>query len=369
MEMDIMGFEKRIYNFSAGPSMLPLEVLKKVQDEMLNYGGSGMSVMEMSHRSKAYGGIIGDAEASLRRLMGIPDGYKVLFLQGGATLQFAMIPLNLMRGSGKADYIVTGSWAEKAAKEGKKFGDAVVVASSADKNFTYIPRLSKEDFRQDADYVHITLNNTIYGSKYPYIPDTGDVPLVCDWSSGILSEEIDVSRFGLIYAGAQKNIAPAGLTIVIIREDLIGKAPASAPTYMDYSVHAANGSMYNTPPAFTVYVAGEVFKHLLAGGGVAAQEKRNRAKAERLYSYIDGSRLYSAPVERESRSLMNVVFVTGDEALDKKFVAQAREEGLADLNGHRSIGGMRASIYNAMPDEGIDALIAFMKKFEVEAGR
>ncbi|MDR1135471.1 MAG: 3-phosphoserine/phosphohydroxythreonine transaminase [Clostridiales Family XIII bacterium] len=359
-----MSFERRIYNFSAGPSMLPTTVLEKVRDEMLNYGGSGMSVMEMSHRSKTYDGIIGDAESNLRKLMNIPDGYKVLFLQGGATLQFSMVPMNLLRKSKKADYVVTGTWADKAAKEAGKFGDIVVTASSADKNFTYIPKLSKADFRADADYVHITLNNTIFGSKYSYIPDTGEIPLVCDWSSGILSEEIDVSRFGLIYAGAQKNIAPAGLVIIVIREDLIGAAPANTPVYMDYKIHAANGSMYNTPPAFTVYVAGEVFKHLLAIGGVAAQERLNRAKAEKLYDYIDGSQLYSAPVELESRSLMNVVFVTGDGELDKRFVAAAREEGLIDLNGHRSVGGMRASIYNAMPMEGVDALIAFMKRFE-----
>jgi phosphoserine aminotransferase len=359
-----MVFDKRIYNFSAGPSMLPQEVLEKVRDGMLNYGGSGMSVMEMSHRSETYRRIIDDAEADLRELLGIPADYRVLFLQGGATLQFAMIPINLLRASKKADYAVTGTWAEKAATEAEKFGDIRIAASSKDKKFSYIPKLGRGDFRSDADYVYITMNNTIYGSRYNYIPDTGGVPLVCDWSSGILSESVDIGKFGLIYAGAQKNIAPAGLTIVIIREDLIGFAPKDAPIYLDYKIHADNASMYNTPPAFTIYVAGEVFKHLKEYGGVAAQERRNREKAGMLYDYIDNSRLYRAPVAKEDRSLMNVVFVTGDEKLDKKFVAEAREEGLLDLNGHRSIGGMRASIYNAMPREGVDALIDFMKRFE-----
>ncbi|GHU49005.1 phosphoserine aminotransferase [Clostridia bacterium] len=361
-----MSFEKRIFNFSAGPSMLPLEVLEKVQKDLLNYNNSGMSVMEMSHRSKTYDDIITGAEADLRLLMGIPENYKVLFLQGGATLQFSMIPINLLRNSKKADYIVTGTWAEKAAQEGTKFGDIAITASSKDKTFTYIPKVNRSDFRADADYVYITKNNTIYGSNFSYIPDTGDIPLVCDWSSGILSEEIDVSKFGLIYAGAQKNVAPAGVTLVIIRDDLIGHAPKDTPIYLDYKTHSENGSMYNTPPAFTIYVAGEVFKYLKANGGVAAQEKFNREKAGKLYSYIDGSKLYRAPVETDSRSLMNVVFVTGDAALDKKFVSEAREIGLLDLNGHRSIGGMRASIYNAMPMDGVDALIGFMKKFESE---
>jgi phosphoserine aminotransferase len=344
--------------------MLPQEVLERVRAEFLNYDGSGMSVMEMSHRSKIYGRIISEAEADLRELLEIPDDYKVLFLQGGATLQFSMVPINLFRASRKADYVLTGAWAEKAAKEAAKFGDVRIAASSKDANFSYVPRLGRADFRPDADYAHITLNNTIYGLRYAYVPDTGGVPLVCDWSSGILSERIDIGRFGLIYAGAQKNIAPAGLTIVIVRADLLGFAPGDAPIYLDYRTHADNASMYNTPPAFTIYVAGEVFKHLKANGGVAAQERLNREKADRLYAYIDGSRLYRAPVAKEDRSLMNVVFVTGDAALDKKFVAEARAEGLADLNGHRSIGGMRASIYNAMPSAGVDALIDFMKRFE-----
>jgi phosphoserine aminotransferase len=349
--------------------MLPQEVLEKVRNELLNYGGSGMSVMEMSHRSGTYQRIIDEAEANLRELLEIPDDYKVLFLQGGATLQFSMVPINLLRASRKADYVLTGSWAEKAAQEAGKFGDIRVAASSKEAKFSYVPKLSRADFRPDADYVHITMNNTIYGLRYNCVPDTGGAPLVCDWSSGILSERVDIGKFGLIYAGAQKNIAPAGLTIVIVRADLIGFAPKDAPIYLDYGIHANNGSMYNTPPAFTIYVAGEVFKHLKASGGVTAQERRNREKAGKLYDYIDGSRLYRAPVAKEDRSLMNVVFVTGDEALDKKFVAEARAEGLAELNGHRSIGGMRASVYNAMPPEGVDALIDFMRRFERDNAR
>jgi phosphoserine aminotransferase len=359
-----MKFDKRVYNFAAGPSMLPQEVLKEIGDEILNFGGSGMSVMEMSHRSKVYGRIIDETEADLRELLGIPDAYKVLFLQGGATLQFSMIPINLLRASRKADYVLTGSWSEKAAAEAGKFGDIRVAASSADSKFSYIPKLGPGDFRPDADYAYITMNNTIHGSRYNYVPDTGGAPLVCDWSSGILSECIDVGKFGLIYAGAQKNIAPAGLTIVIIREDLIGFAPKNAPIYLDYKIHADNASMYNTPPAFTIYAAGKVFKYLKARGGVAALETQNREKAGKLYDYIDGSSMYRAPVAKEDRSLMNVVFVTGDEALDKKFVAEAGEEGLLELNGHRSVGGMRASIYNAMPPAGVDALIDFMERFE-----
>jgi phosphoserine aminotransferase len=359
-----MEFDRRVYNFASGPSMLPQEVLEEVRDEMLNFGGSGMSVMEMSHRSKAYRRIIDEAEADLRELLEVPEGYRLLFLQGGATLQFSMVPINLLRASRKADYVLTGTWAEKAAAEAGKFGDIRVAASSKDRNFSYIPKLGPGDFRPDADYVHITMNNTIYGSRYNYVPDTGGAPLVCDWSSGILSERIDVGKFALIYAGAQKNIAPAGLTIVVVREDLIGFAPKDAPIYLDYRIHAYNGSMYNTPPAFTIYVAGKVFKHLKAKGGVAAQERRNREKAARLYDYVDGSRLYSAPVAKEDRSLMNIVFVTGDGVLDGKFAAEARAEGLLELGGHRSVGGMRAGVYNAMPSEGVDALIDFMKRFE-----
>lgn len=356
----------RVYNFSAGPSMLPLEVMELAAEQLTNYNGCGMSVMEMSHRSKEFEAILHTAESDLREIMKIPDNYKVLFLQGGATLQFSMIPINLLRKSKKADYIITGNWAKKAYEEAVKFGEIKVAASSEESNFTYIPEVKREDFTPDADYVYITLNETVYGLKYPYIPDTGDIPLVGDLSSCILSEEIDVSKFGLIYAGAQKNIGPAGVAIVIIRSDLIGFAPKNAPIYLDYKIHVNNESMYNTPPTFGIYIAGEVFKHIRRLGGVPALEKINREKAEKLYACIDGSRLYSCPVAVRDRSLMNVVFVTGDEALDKKFTSEAKAAGLHNLGGHRSIGGMRASIYNAMPMEGIDVLIAFMKKFEAE---
>jgi len=356
----------RVYNFSAGPSVLPLEVLEQVKEDLLNYKGSGQSVMEMSHRSKEFQKIIDDAEADLRELMNIPDNYKVLFIQGGGTLQFAMVPLNLMVNSKKADYILTGTWAKKAYKEATKFGDAKVVASSEDDKFTWVPKVKKEDFREDIDYAYICLNNTIYGTKFNYIPETGDIPLVADWSSGFMSEEIDVSKFGILWGGAQKNVAPAGMSIVIIREDLLGKAPAEVPTYLDYQIHADGGSMYNTPPCWTIYVAGEVFKYLKRLGGIKEMQKINERKAQKLYDYIDSSDLYTAPVAKEDRSLMNVVFVTGDADLDKKFIAEAREEGLVNLAGHRSIGGMRASIYNAMPEEGVDALIEFMQKFESE---
>ena len=354
----------RVYNFSAGPSMLPVEVLETARDEMLNYQNCGQSVMEMSHRSKDFQKIIDDAEANLRELMNIPENYKVLFLQGGGTLQFSMVPLNLLRSSKKADYVVTGTWAKKAYKEAAKFGDIKVIASSEADTFTWVPKITKEDIRPDADYVYITTNNTIYGTKYNYIPETGDIPLVADMSSNILSEELDVSKFGMIWAGAQKNVAPAGVTIVIIREDLIGHAPAEIPTYLDYKIHDENGSMYNTPPCFSIYVAGEVFKYLKSIGGIKEMERRNVEKAQMLYDYIDQSKMFSCPVAKEDRSLMNVVFVTGNADLDKKFVAEAKEAGLVNLAGHRSIGGMRASIYNAMPKEGVEALIDFMKKFE-----
>ncbi len=361
-----MGTYNRVYNFSAGPSMLPVEVLEKVQKDLLNYEGSGQSVMEMSHRSKEYQKIIDDAEADLRELMHIPDNYKVLFVQGGGTLQFAMVPLNLLRNSKKADYVLTGTWAKKAYKEACKYGDIRVIASSEDDKFTWVPKIGREDVREDADYAYITTNNTIYGTKYNYIPETGNVPLVADMSSNILSEEIDVSKFGMIWAGAQKNVGPAGVTIVIIREDLIGFAGAEVPTYLDYKIHADNGSMYNTPPCFSIYVAGEVFKYLKSIGGIAEMERRNREKAQMLYDFIDSSKLFSCPVAKEDRSLMNVVFVTGDAELDKKFIALAKENGMINLSGHRSIGGMRASIYNAMPKEGVAALVDFMRKFEEE---
>jgi phosphoserine aminotransferase len=361
-----MNKTERVYNFSAGPSMLPLEVMERAAEELTNYNGCGMSVMEMSHRSKEFEEIIHTAESNLREIMNIPDNYKVLFIQGGGTLQFSMVPLNLLRKSKKADYIVTGTWAKKAAAEAKKFGEVNIVASSEKDVFTYIPEVKKEDFTPDADYVHITLNNTIYGTRYPYIPDTGDIPLVADLSSCILSDEVDVSKFGLIYAGAQKNIGPAGVVLVIIREDLIGFAPNDTPVYLNYKTHADNDSLYNTPPTFAIYMAGEVFKHLKKLGGIPAMEKINRKKAAMLYDYIDSSSLYRCPVEKKSRSLMNVVFVTGKEELDKKFIKEAKAAGLHNLGGHRSIGGMRASIYNAMPIEGVETLIKFMKKFEAE---
>lgn len=361
-----MSNYNRVYNFSAGPSVLPVEVLEQVQKDLLNYEGSGQSVMEMSHRSKEYQKIIDDAEANLRELMNIPDNYKVLFVQGGGTLQFSMVPLNLLRNSKKADYVLTGTWAKKAYKEAVKFGDIKVIASSEDDKFTWVPKIKQADIREDADYVYITTNNTIYGTKYNYVPETADIPLVADMSSNILSEEVDVTKFGMIWAGAQKNVGPAGVTIVIIREDLIGHADANIPTYLDYKIHADNGSMYNTPPCFSIYVAGEVFKYLKSIGGIKEMERRNKEKAALLYDYIDESKLFSCPVAKEDRSLMNVVFVTGDAELDKKFIAQAKENGMVNLAGHRSIGGMRASIYNAMPKEGVIALIDFMKKFEEE---
>ncbi|NLD19378.1 MAG: 3-phosphoserine/phosphohydroxythreonine transaminase [Clostridiales bacterium] len=358
--------KERAYNFSAGPSMLPLSVIEDAAANLANYQGCGESVMEMSHRSAEFKAILEDAEKNLRDVLNIPDNYKVMFIQGGGTLQFAMVPLNLLRKSGKADYIVTGSWAKKASKEAQKFGDIKIVATSEESTFTYIPEVKKEDFRPDADYVHITLNNTIYGTHYPYVPDTGDIPLVADMSSCILSEEIDVSKYGLIYAGVQKNIAPSGIAIAIMREDLIGFAKESVPTYLDYKIHADNGSTYNTPNCFSIYIAGEVFKWIKSIGGIKELNKINVAKAKKLYDFIDSSDFYKCPVRKEDRSIMNVVFITGNSDLDKKFVAEAKKNNMHNLNGHRSIGGMRASIYNAMPIEGVDALIEFMKKFREE---
>lgn len=359
--------KERAYNFSAGPSMLPEPVIKEVAEQLLNYQGCGESVMEMSHRSAEFKKILADAEANLREIMNIPDNYKVLFVQGGGTVQFAMVPLNLAVNSGKIDFVQTGQWADKAYKEAVKMGyDAKIIASSKDDTYTWIPKITKEDIRPDADYVHICLNNTIYGTKFPYIPETGDIPLVADLSSCILSEEVDVTKFGIIWAGVQKNVAPSGVAVVIIREDLIGKAAADIPTYLDYQIHADNDSAYNTPNTFTIYVAGEVFKYLKENGGVAEMARKNIAKAKKLYDYIDGSGYYKCPVREEDRSLMNVVFVIGDKDVEKKFVAEAKAVGLHNLGGHRSIGGMRASIYNAMPEEGVDALIEFMKKFAEE---
>jgi len=356
----------RVYNFSAGPSMLPVPVLEKAAAEMMCYEDSGMSVMEMSHRSPVYDKIIKDAEAGLRELMNIPDNYKVLFLQGGASTQFAAVPLNLMTKNGKADYILSGQFSTKAYKEALKYGDAVAVASSKEDNFTHIPATTKETFRPDADYVHICYNNTIYGTKFPEAPDTGDIPLVADMSSCIISEPVDVTKFGLIYAGAQKNMAPAGLTIVIVREDLIGNAKPETPSMLDYQLMADNGSMYNTPPCWCIYVAKLVYEWILGMGGLEEMKKLNVKKAALLYDYLDSQDYYIAPVEKESRSMMNVTFVTGDADLDKKFASEAAAAGLKNLKGHRSVGGMRASIYNAMPYEGVEALVEFMKKFAAE---
>lgn len=354
---------ERVYNFSAGPSMLPEAVLQKAAEQMLCYEDSGMSVMEMSHRSPVYEKIITDAEALLRKVMNIPDNYKVLFLQGGASTQFAAVPLNLMNGSGKADYILSGQFSTKAYQEAQKYGDAFAAASSKEATFSFVPKTDKNSFRKDADYVHICFNNTIYGTKFPYIPDTGDIPLVADMSSCILSEPVDVSRFGVIYAGAQKNMAPAGLTIVIIREDLLGNARKETPTMLDYKVMADNGSMYNTPPCWCIYVAKLVYEWILELGGLEKMKERNEKKAKVLYDYLDSQDYYKAPVEKESRSMMNVTFVTGNPDLDKKFAKEAAEYGLVNLKGHRSVGGMRASIYNAMPIEGVEKLVKFMKEF------
>lgn len=356
----------RVYNFSAGPSMLPLPVLEKARDQMLNYEGTGQSVMEMSHRSKEYAPIIEGAEALLRKAMSIPDSYKVLFLQGGASSQFAMVPMNLGNKNKKADYVVTGQWAKKAFAEGKRYLTAREVASGADKTFSYIPELSKDMFDPEADYVHICMNNTIYGTRFTEIPDTGSVPLVGDISSMILSQDIDVSRFGLLYAGAQKNVAPAGLTIVIVREDLLGNAMDITPTMFNYVTHSDNGSMFNTPPCYNIYICKLVLEWILEMGGVCALQKVNEEKAALLYDYLDSSSLFSGTVEKKDRSLMNIPFVTGNEELDAKFVAEAKKAGFVNLKGHRSVGGMRASIYNAMPIEGVRALVDFMKKFETE---
>ncbi|MBQ3100906.1 MAG: 3-phosphoserine/phosphohydroxythreonine transaminase [Clostridia bacterium] len=353
----------RVYNFSAGPSMLPVAVLEKCAADMLSYGDSGMSVMEMSHRSADYDAIIKEAQVLLRRLMNIPDNYKVLFLQGGASTQFSAVPLNLMNKNKKADYVVTGQFSKKAYKEAQKYGDVKLVASSEDRNNTYIPKLTKEDFRPDADYVHICFNNTIFGTKYGYIPDTGDVPLVADMSSCILSEPVDVSKFGMIYAGAQKNMAPAGLTVVIVREDLIGNAREDIPVMLDYKLMADNDSMYNTPPCWCIYVAKLVYEWLLELGGLEAMKAMNEKKAAILYDYLDSQDYYVSPAEKDSRSMMNVTFVTGDAELDKKFASEAGKAGLKSIKGHRSVGGMRASIYNAMPQAGVEALVEFMKEF------
>lgn len=354
----------RVYNFSAGPAALPTEVLEQAQTEMLDWNGSGMSVMEMSHRGKDYMSIAAKAEADLRELMTIPDNYKVLFVQGGASSQFAMVPINLLNGKKSADYLLTGQWSKKAVAEAKRYCNVNLVADTSDTKFTTVPDEASLNFDPDAAYVHYTPNETIVGVEFDYIPDTGDVPLVADMSSTILSRSIDVSRFGVIYAGAQKNIGPAGLTIVIVREDLIGNADANMPVMFDYKTFADNESMYNTPPTYSWYVAGLVFAWGLKQGGMSAIEAVNKRKAEKLYQAIDDSAFYSNPVELNCRSWMNVPFILANADLDAAFIEQAAAKGLTTLKGHRSVGGMRASIYNAMPEAGVDALIAFMKEFE-----
>lgn len=356
----------RVYNFSAGPAVLPEEVLQEAADEMMDYRGCGMSVMEMSHRSKVYDNIIKEAEADLRDLMNIPDNYKVLFLQGGASQQFAAIPMNLMKNR-KAGYIVTGQWAKKAFAEAKIYGEAVELASSADETFSYIPDCSDLDIPEDLDYVYICENNTIYGTKYKTLPNTKGHILVADVSSCFLSEPVDVTKYGLIYGGVQKNIGPAGVVIVIIREDLIrDDVLPGTPTMLKYKTQADNDSLYNTPPCYGIYICGKVFKWLKKMGGLEAMKQHNEEKAKILYDYLDESKMFHGTVRKEDRSLMNVPFVTGDADLDAKFVAEAKKAGLENLKGHRTVGGMRASIYNAMPKEGVEALVAFMKKFEEE---
>lgn len=353
----------RVFNYSAGPSMLPEKVLKQAAEEMMNYRGSGMSVMEMSHRSKVYDGIIRDAFDTFRRVMRVPDNYKILFMQGGASTQFSAVPLNLMK-TGKADYIVSGEFSNKAYKEAKKYGDVKLVASSEDTTFDRIPATEKEDFRPDADYVHICMNNTIFGTHFNELPDTGDVPLVCDMSSCIMSEPIDISRFGMIYAGAQKNIGPAGLTVVIIREDLLGNARPETPVMLNYQTIADADSMYNTPPCYAIYIAGLVFHWVEDLGGVDRIYEINKEKAELLYRAVEETRLFTLHAQKDSRSLMNVTFRTADPDLDKKFIGEAAQEGMVSLAGHRKVGGMRASIYNAMPVEGVEKLAAFIREFD-----
>lgn len=355
----------RVYNFSAGPSMLPEEVLKKAQDEMLECGNSGMSVMEMSHRSKDYQAIIDSAEALVRELMNVPDNYKVLFLQGGGSTQFAMVPLNFANKNKKADYVITGQWAKKAAAEAERYITVNRVASSADKTFSYIPKLDKSTFSSDADYFYICYNNTIYGTRYTQLPET-DKPIIADISSCAMSEVIDVTKFGMLFAGAQKNLGPAGVTLVIVREDLLGDAMDITPTMLNYQTHADNGSMYNTPPTYGIYILKLVLEWIKSKGGIAELQKVNEAKAKILYDYLDSSKMFKGTVVPEDRSLMNAPFVTGNEELDAKFVAEAKAAGFVNLKGHRTVGGMRASIYNAMPVEGVEKLVEFMKKFEAE---
>ena len=358
----------RVYNFSAGPSQMPEAVLRTAAAEMLEYGSSGQSVMEMSHRSREYEEIIRSCESLLREVLSVPDNYKILFIQGGASLQFAMVPLNLMNGSGKADYVVSGQFSKKAWKEAARFGDAKVLASSEDKTFSYIPPVDPAQIRPDADYVHICYNNTIYGTAFPAPIDTGSVPLVADMSSCFLSRPVDVSRFGVIYAGVQKNLGPAGMAVAIVREDLLGKAREGTPTMLDYTTYSENESMYNTPPCYCIYMCKLVLEWIRNSvGGLEKMEQRNLEKAAILYDFLDHSRLFTPCVpDPKDRSIMNATFVTGNKELDAKFVAEAAAAGFVNLKGHRSVGGMRASIYNAMPKEGIEKLVAFMEKFEAE---
>ena len=361
-----MGRHFYVKSIAAGPAVLPEEVLKEAADEMLDYNGTGMSVMEMSHRSKDFEVIIQDAERNLRELMNIPNNYKVLFLQGGASMQFAMVPMNLMKNR-VADYIITGQWAKKAATEAEKFGKVNVLATSADKTFSYIPDMSKIKVSNDADYVYICHNNTIYGTTYHTLPDTKEKILVADMSSDILSQPIDVTQYGLIFAGVQKNIGPAGTVIVIIREDLITDDVLNGtPTMLKYKIHSDNNSLYNTPPAYGIYICGKVFKHLKKLGGLEVMKVRNEEKAKILYDYLDSSKLFKGTVVKEDRSLMNVPFITGNKELDDKFIKEAKKVGIENIRGHRTVGGMRASIYNAMPIEGVKYLVEFMKKFEEE---
>jgi phosphoserine aminotransferase len=354
----------RVYNFSAGPAVLPLPVLEEVQRDLVNYKGVGMSVLEMSHRSKPYDEIIKQTEADLRELLAIPESYHVLFLQGGASLQFSMVPMNLLPSGGSADYIVTGAWTKAAVKEAKKVGGVRIAATTEDENFARIPRQEELDLDASAAYLHFTSNNTIFGTQFKSEPEAGDVPLVCDASSDILSRRIDVSKYGVIYSGAQKNMGPAGVTVVVIRKELVEKRPEGLPTMLDYSIHAAKESLYNTPPAFSIYVVGLVAGWLKELGGLEAIEKQNEAKAALLYDAIDATEFYRGHAERESRSLMNVTFRLPSEELEKKFAAEATAAGLDGLKGHRSVGGLRASIYNAFPPEGVQTLVDFMKEFE-----
>ncbi|MCG8306967.1 MAG: 3-phosphoserine/phosphohydroxythreonine transaminase [Cytophagales bacterium] len=355
----------RVYNFSAGPATLPVEVLEKAQKDLVDYQGAGMSVMEMSHRSPEYKGIFDGAKEKLKTLMSVPDNYEILFLHGGASSQFAMVPLNLFSDKRKADYINTGAWSKKAIAEAKRYGTVNVVASSEDKTFSYIPELSADMFDPEADYVHITSNNTIYGTTFPKLPPVGDVPLVADMSSNILAQVYDVNDFGVIYAGAQKNIGPAGVAIVIVRKDLVGSALDVTPNMFNYKTHLDNGSMFNTPPTYAIYMAGLVFEWLLERGGVVEMQKINEEKASWLYGFLDNSSLFKGTADLASRSTMNVPFVTTSEELDAKFIKEAASVGLKTLKGHRTVGGMRASIYNAMPPEGVKKLVEFMKKFEL----